>query len=87
MNDTLTVKLNPETVTRLRRLASEEGESLEALVQRLLDGISIDLTRSDDQPEAQLSKAQLADLRRRVKNPGPLATPQRVAAVLAKFKV
>ena len=76
------VKLKPETELRLRRLASEEGATLELLVERLLEDISVEL-----ETDNQLSESQLADLRRRVANPGPIASPERVAAVLAKFKV
>ena len=84
MTHTLTVNLNPQTERRLRRLASEEGASLEVLVERLLEDISVELEADSDH---QLSDEQLADLRERLKNPGPLASPERVAAVLAKFKV
>lgn len=38
-------------------------------------------------PPSQLTEAQLAELRRRLENPSPIATRERVAAVLAKFKV
>jgi hypothetical protein len=82
MTHALTVKLKPETELRLRRLAVEEGASLEVLVERLLEDISVEL-----ETDNQLSEAQLTDLRNRIKNPSPLASPERVAAVLAKFKV
>lgn len=82
MTHAVTVNLKPETERKLRRLASEEGASLEVVVERLLEDISVEL-----ELENQLSEAQLDDLRRRIKNPGPLASPERVAAVLAKFKV
>jgi predicted transcriptional regulator len=84
MTHSLTVTLNSQTERRLRRLASEEGASLEVLVERLLEDISVELEADDDH---QLSEEQLADLRERLKNPGPLASPERVAAVLAKFKI
>jgi hypothetical protein len=83
MTHTLTVNLDPKTESRLRQLATEEGASLEALVERLLADISTEL----ESDENQLSQAQLEDLKERIKNPGPRATPERVAAVLAKFKV
>ena len=82
MSETLTVKLNPKTASKLRRLAAKEGESLETLVQRLLK----DLSGERSGTSAQLSDAQVADLRKRAKNPGPFATPKEVAAVLSKFK-
>ena len=85
MSETLTVKLNPKTATKLRRMASEGGESLEALVQRLLEDLSAELAKGEG-AAAQLSEAQLADLRKRAKNPGPFATAKEVAAVLSKFK-
>lgn len=85
MTQTLTVKLNPQTEHRLRQLASEEGASLESLVERLLEDISVELEANDD--ANQLSEEQLTELRRRLANPSPIATPQRVAAVLAKFRV
>lgn len=84
MTHSLTVTLNSQTERRPRRLASEEGASLEVLVERLLEDISVELEADNDH---QLSEEQLADLRERLKNPGPLASPERVAAVLAKFKV
>jgi predicted transcriptional regulator len=84
MSHSLTVNLDPQTESRLRRLAKQEGASLETLVARLLEDISAELENDDDN---QLSDAQLADLRERVKNPGPRASPTRVAAVLAKFRI
>lgn len=83
MSNTLTVHLNKRTESRLRQLASEEGASLESVVERLLDDISSEL----DSANNQLSEEQLADLRERIRNPGPIASPERVAAVLAKFRV
>lgn len=83
MSNTLTVRLNKQTELRLRQLASEEGASLETVVERLLDDISDELESENN----QLSEEQLADLRERIKNPGPIASPERVAAVLAKFRV
>jgi DNA-binding MurR/RpiR family transcriptional regulator len=83
MSNTLTVRLNKQTESRLRQLASEEGASLESVVERLLDDISDEL----DSENNQLSEEQLADLRERIRNPGPIASPERVAAVLAKFRV
>jgi hypothetical protein len=82
MTDTLTVKLDPATAARLRRVADAEGESLESLVERLLQDVSIEL----NEPRSNLSDEQLADLERRLGNPGPIASPGRVAAVLSKFK-
>lgn len=84
MSHSLTVNLDPRTESRLRRLAKEEGASLETLVARLLEDISAELENDDDH---QLSDAQLADLRERVKNPGSRASPERVASVLAKFRI
>jgi len=43
--------------------------------------------QTERRADHQLSDEQLADLRERLKNPSPLASPERVAAVLAKFKV
>ena len=85
MSETLTVKLNPKTATKLRRLASKGGESIEALAQRLLEDLSADMTESGDAIN-HLDEAQIADLRKRAKNPGPFATAEEVAAVLSKFK-
>jgi hypothetical protein len=39
----------------------------------------------DLHPETVLSPEQLADLDKRLRNPGALATEERVAAVLARF--
>lgn len=86
MSETLTVKLNPKTASKLRRLAAKGGETLEALVLRLLEDLSAELA-ADDGTTAQLSDVQIADLRKRVKTPGPLATAKEVTAVLSKFKV
>ena len=80
MSELLTVKLSTKAASRLRRIAARGGESLEALVQRLLEELT------NEQGEARLSDAQVDDLRKRVKRPGPFATPREVAAVLAKFK-
>ncbi len=85
MSETLTVKLNPKTASKLRRLAAKGGESLEALVQRLVEDISVELTGGDG-AAAELSDAQIADLRKRARNPGPFATPKEIAAVLSKFE-
>lgn len=82
MSEMLTLKLKPKTASKLRRLAAK-GESLEALVQRLLDELTAEAAGGED---ARLSNAQIADLRKRAKNPGPFATPKEVATVLSKFK-
>jgi hypothetical protein len=84
MTDTLTVKLDPETAARLRRVAAAEGESVEALVKRVLEDVAIELDQSGK--ASRLSDEQLADLRERLKNPGPIASPERVAEVLSKFR-
>jgi predicted transcriptional regulator len=78
MADTLTLQIDPETVAELRRIASETGESVEALAKRLLE----DATTYP----SQLSDAQLADLRERLKNPGPLATAEEVEAFFSRFR-
>lgn len=83
MSEMLTLKLKPKMASKLRRLAAKGGESLEALVQRLLEELTTE--RAADEG-AQLSDAQLADLRKRTKNPGPFANEKEVAAVLSKFK-
>ena len=83
MSEMLTLKLKPKTASKLRRLAAKGGESLEALVQRLLEELT---TESAGGESAQLSDGQLADLRKRAKNPGPFAPDKEVAAVLSKFK-
>ena len=85
MSETLTVKLNPGTASKLRQLATKEGESLESIVQRLLEDLSAELGRTERSP-AQLSAGQIADMRKRAKNPGPFATAKEVAAILSKFK-
>lgn len=57
MADTLTIPLDPDVAERLRRLASESGESLEALAKGLLEetAAEFDGAMGDD-----------AELRRRV---------------------
>ena len=82
MSDTLTLKLDPATAARLRSLAAAEGESLESLAGRLLHDVSIEL----DGPQSLLTDGQLADLERRLRNPGPIASADRVASVVSKFK-
>lgn len=80
MSELLTVKLSTKTASKLRRIAARGGESLESLVQRLLEELPV------DQTQARLSDAQVDDLRKRVKNPGPFASAREVDAVLSKFK-
>jgi transposase len=85
MSETLTVKLNLRTASKLRRLAAKEGGSLETLVQRLLEDLTAELGGAEGAP-ARLSDPQVEDLRKRAKSPGPFATAKEVAAVLSKFK-
>ncbi len=63
VTDTLTITLEAETAERLRMLAAERGESVEALAERLLAGLTSEIGASD------LNAEQLADLRRRLDSP------------------
>lgn len=84
MADTLTLHIDDNTADRLRRLAEEMGESIESLAVRLLAESAVDAESADN---SRLSEEQRADLRNRLQNPGPRATPERVANVLAKFGI
>lgn len=44
------------------------------------------LFHADLHPESALSDEQIADLRRRITNPGPIATDAEVDAFFARFK-
>lgn len=83
MADTLTLQLDSETSDQLRRIASETGESVEAVAQRLLEVAAIDFSSPYRSP---LTEGQLADLDERLKDPGPLATSEEVETFFARFK-
>lgn len=78
MADTLTLQIDPDTAAELRRMASETGESVENLAQRLLEEAA--------QSTSQLSEDQIEDLRERLKNPGPMASDEEVEIFFARFK-
>jgi hypothetical protein len=83
MADTLKLEIDPEKAARLRRIAAETGESIEAVAQRLLGDALADV---DTHGGSLLSEEQQADLRRRLKNPGPVASPEEVESFFARFK-
>ena len=83
MADTLTLQIDPETAEQLRRIAEKSGESIEVIAEHLLEQAAAERDAPD---QYELSKEQLADLKERLKNPGPYASPERVAKILAKFK-
>lgn len=83
MADTLTLQIDPETAEHLRRAAAETGESVEALAKRILEEAAVDLSEPYHSP---LTDEQLADLDRRLKEPGPFASPERVEEVLGRFR-
>lgn len=61
----------------LEALPEARREEIAEIIETLFFG--------DLHPESSLSPEQLADLDRRLQNPGSLASPERVAAVLARF--
>jgi hypothetical protein len=79
MADTLTVQIEPETAAQLRQVAAANGESVEQAAKRLLAGAAIDHTS----PYPDLGDETLEE---RFNNPGPFATPERVEAVLSRFR-
>lgn len=83
MADTLTISIDEETAAELRRRAEETGETIEQTAARLLAEVAAD---PDSNFEYQLSEEQLADLDKRLLDPGPLATPEEVEAVMSKFR-
>ena len=66
MTDTLTIALPPEAAAQLRQAASAQGETAEALAQRLLEEAVSGLGGVQG---SQLSPEQVADLARRVAQP------------------
>lgn len=84
MTEMFTIALDADVAAQLRRIAAESGESVEALLGRLLEGAAAGLADEDD--GSQLSEEQLADLRERLKNPGPFATDEEVDAFFARFR-
>lgn len=80
MADPVTIHLDPETVERLQKLASEQGETLEARAQRVLEAEPADAADTLHSPE------QIEDLKRRMANPGPIATEEEAEAFFARFR-
>lgn len=80
MADTLTINLTPDAADRLRRLAADHGQSVEEFTRQLVEDATDELSH-------ELSEDQLAELRRRVRDPGPIASPERTAEVLRKFGI
>ncbi len=78
MADTLTLQIDPDTAAEIRRLADQSGVSVEEMASLLLDQATA--------PGWQLSDGQLADLQKRLKNPGPFATEKEVEQVLSRFR-
>ncbi len=80
MADTLTLQIQAETTAKLQRIAAETGESVEDVALRLVEeGAAF----NDD---LGLDEEQLAELDRRLDNPGPYASPERVERVLSRFR-
>jgi len=61
----------------LEALPEARREEIAEIIETLFFG--------DLHPSGSLSSEQLADLDRRLQNPGPIASEARVAAVLARF--
>lgn len=79
MADTLAVQVESETVERLQQVAAETGESVDEVAKRLLAEAAID----NAGPYPDISDETLEE---RFNNPGPFATPERVEAVLSRFR-
>ena len=77
MADTLTIALDPKTAAELRRLADENGETVEAAAERVI--------RAATHTESLLSPEQVEELRRRAADPGPIATDEEVEAFFSRF--
>lgn len=82
MADTITLQIDSEKAEELRKIAAERGDSLEEFAQRLFDVAIDDMTG----PYPELSDEQLADLEERLKDPGPMASPEEVETFFARFK-
>jgi hypothetical protein len=65
MADTLTIPITPEAAEKLRTMAADRGETVEALAQRVLQDVA-----ESGGGESLLSEEQQADLRERIRNPG-----------------
>lgn len=62
----------------LEALPAARREEIAAIIETLFHG--------DLHPESALSDDQIADLRKRLANPGPIATDEEVEAFFARFK-
>jgi hypothetical protein len=83
MSESLTIPLDPAAAAQLRRMAAESGEPVESLAARLLEVAAL---MTAEEPWSSLTEEQLADLRERVKNPGPFATDEEVDAFFAQLR-
>lgn len=67
-----------QVTSALEALPEARREEIAAIIETLFHG--------DLHPESALSDEQIADLRARLANPGPIATDAQVEAFFARFK-
>jgi hypothetical protein len=67
-----------QVTSALEALPEARREEIATIIETLFHG--------DLHPESALSNEQLADLRARLANPGPIATDAQVEAFFARFK-
>lgn len=82
MADTITLQIDSEKAEELRKIAAERGESYQEFAQRLFEDAIEDVTGPEGL-QSLLSPEQQADLRERLRNPGPNATEEEVEAFFA----
>jgi uncharacterized protein (DUF1778 family) len=82
MTERLTIALDPHVAAQLRSAAALGGESVEDLAGRLLAAVAETIA---DPPASRLTQDQVADLRERLKSPGPFATDAEVDAFFSRF--
>lgn len=76
----VTIELTPLAAAMLQQAATETGETVERLAEELLAEAAAHWA------SCELDAASEGIVRARLEAPGPFASPERVAAVLAKFR-
>ena len=67
-----------QVASALEALPEARREEIAAIIETLFHG--------DLHPDSTLTDDQIADLRKRLANPGPIATDEEVEAFFARFK-